>query len=148
MVKWLYCGMMYQKPPSPHYGEIVKRIWCKCADNKRVECWNGEAVIITFARRLFLAPLRQWGPIPLLPFVVCCIPHLFMSCLWTVLRWLSKRPTRPSNALGYCIHPLILPNGILLFLPTINANNGGGLSPLVTSCMSKFLTVPCSGNLL
>ena len=119
MVKW--CNKTYFHP---------EQICCNSADNTTVKWWivkrwKGETVIITFVSHLFFGPLLPSGPIPLLHFISCCIPHSFMSHVWMVPRWLSKHRMSRSNAVWFCILPLISSYIFLLFFTPDTANTIG-----------------------
>ena len=109
-------------------GDLVK--WCG-ANNNKVKWCNGETIITTFGSYWFLGPLQQWGPIPLLHFIIFCITRWLKSRIWMILRWLYKRPMSRCNAF-WCRIPLILSDWFLLLIlfliPPTTANTRGDLT--------------------
>ena len=89
-----------KKKPS-HYGEIVKHIWCNCADNIKVKCWNSYTHLIQPS--IFLPP-QLWGLITLINFIGCCIHCLGVGCIWMILGWSYIWPMSRSNSL-WCYTP-------------------------------------------
>ena len=144
------CGIMAKRlnlrdDEMDWYRSMVKQIWWNGTDNTPMFTWwngeimkwcNGETIILTFGSRLLLGSLRQWGPIPLLHFIGCCIPCQGTHRLWMMPCWSSKWPMSRFNTLWCRIPPLLSSKWFLLLLPPDTANTGGGrpLCHLTDSC--------------
>ena len=105
----------------------------------------------------FLAPLKWFGPIPLIHFIICCITRWGKSHLWMMLILdCINRTARLCNAPFDAVPPPLILSKLIYYsyflLPTPNTGIGGrgrGSSPCWYPflILAIFLVVPILGNI-
>ena len=125
---------MVQRIRISSHGEMVKH---NSRDILFAKWKNGETVILTFIGPLFRAPLRQWGPSPLLDSISCCVQYLvYGRCRVDFLIMPRAAPTTFD-----AIPPTDFDQYIFSLPSFRHYQHRGGSSPFVTSSFSPLLAV-------
>ena len=114
---------MVQRIHTSSHGEMVKHTRGDILFSK----WqNGETVILNFISPLFCAPLRRWGPSPLLDSIRCYTRHLVYGQFRVDLLIFPRATPNPFDAVyPHCVRlirffftflpPMPTPGGVVPF---------------------------------